>query len=98
MSGGSHEYVCYRMEDELAGKMGDPEMNDLINDIIKVAHDLEWRDSGDIEPEDYDKSVAKFKKKWFQNDRKLRLKKYIDESTAENKRQLYRMIGVNDHE
>ena len=27
MSGGSHEYVCYRMEDELAGKMGDPEMN-----------------------------------------------------------------------
>lgn len=28
MSGGSHEYICYRMEDELAGKMGDSESED----------------------------------------------------------------------
>lgn len=33
MSGGSHNYVCYRIEEDLYGQMYDEELNDLVKDI-----------------------------------------------------------------
>lgn len=94
MSGGSHNYICYKIEDELVGQMHDKELNDLMKDIANLAHDLEWFDSSDYGENDYKKSVEKFKNKWFGKSRNERLKKYIDESINELKEQLYTMIGV----
>lgn len=65
MSGGSHDYICYKIEEELGEQMEDNEMNDLINDLFKVTHDLEWWKSGDIEESDYRDTVQNFKDKWF---------------------------------
>ena len=48
MSGGSHNYIYYQIEENLCGQMKDAELNDLMDDIVKLAHDLEWADSCDI--------------------------------------------------
>lgn len=66
MSGGSFNYIYSKLEYEVKGKMGDIELNDLMNDIINLLKDLEWAASGDDDPEDYEKSVAEFKKKWLE--------------------------------
>ena len=70
MSGGSYNYICDKLSMECAGSMYDAEMNDLIEDLCKVLHDLEWWQSCDSSEEVYRETVAKFKEKWFQGPRK----------------------------
>jgi hypothetical protein len=65
MSGGSFDYLFYRVEDTYSGEMRDKELNKLMDDLIKVLHDLEWWQSGDISEEDYRKTVIEFKTKWL---------------------------------
>lgn len=96
MSGGSHDYVCFKIEDELCGKMYDPELNDLMEDIAGLAQDLEWWDSGDISEEDYRKAVRDFKKKWFCSSREERLKKYVDDTLERQRANLYKMIEITE--
>lgn len=98
MSGGSHSYIYSQIEEELCGKMQDPELNDLMDDIAGLAHDLEWYDSGDICRETYDKAVTDFKTKWFRGDRPDRLRHYIDDAIDDLREELIRMIGVDDHQ
>jgi len=93
MSGGSYDYICYKLEEQCENNMHDAEMNDLIKDLCKVLHDLEWWDSGDISEEAYRKTLSAFKKKWFKDDRAERLKGYIDEQIGVVKSQLYSLIG-----
>ena len=93
MSGGSRNYVCFKIDDDLCGKMYDAELNDLMEDISKLAHDVEWYDSGDTGIEDYRKSVAEFKEKWFRGNRQERLKGYIDKELEETRKRLYSLIG-----
>lgn len=93
MSGGSYEYICYRLEEECKGRMYDAEMNDMIKDLVEVLHDLEWWQSGDSSEKEYRVTLSKFKQKWFHGDREERLKRYIDEQTSIVRRQLYEMIG-----
>ena len=65
MSGGSHNYECFRFEEEYCEQMRDPVMNELVHDLVPVLHDLEWWDSADIGEEGYRETVAAFKKKWL---------------------------------
>ena len=65
MSGGSHDYIYSKIEFELCDQMEDDELNELVADFAKVAHDLEWWKSGDIEEDDYRETVNNFKLKWF---------------------------------
>ena len=98
MSGGSYSYIYSRLEDECKNRMYDAELNDLINDLIKVLHDLEWWQSSDIGEDTYRETVANFKDKWFRSDRKERLKGYVDEKCGLLKSELYRLIGVMEDE
>lgn len=98
MSGGSYNYICYRLEEECAGNMYDAEMNELITDLCNVLHDLEWWRSGDRGEEEYRETLKKFKGKWFQGNRENRLKGYIDEQTALVRKQLYKLIGESEEE
>lgn len=93
MSGGSHNYIYYRIEEELCGRMKDRELDDLVSDIAKLAHDLEWWDSGDTSEETYRESVRKFKVKWCKAYREARLKRYIDEALEDLKKELHALIG-----
>lgn len=95
-SGGSHNYICYSIENNLVGQMRDMELDDLMKDIVKLAHDLEWADSCDITDEDYFKTVKEFKNKWFKQSRTERLKKYIDDSLESQKKKLYSLLGGDE--
>ena len=92
MSGGSHNYVCYSIEENLCGQMKDTELNDLIKDIANLAHELEWYESGDTNKDGYIEAVKAFKDKWFKSDRNERLKKYIDEETERLRKDLREML------
>ena len=93
MSGGSHNYIYYQIDENLSGEMEDAELNDLITDIVELAHDLEWYKSADKSRESYLKTVRKFKDKWFKQSRNERLKKYIDNAIKELHEELLNMIG-----
>lgn len=95
MSGGSHDYICYKVEEYCVGEMHDAEMNDLMKDLVAVLHDLEWWQSGDIGEEGYRETVELFKKKWFHADRETRLQGYVDASIDNLRKEIYTMIGVN---
>lgn len=70
MSGGSYDYICFKIKD-FANVLRDQETNpnrkkfaELLRDVAKVAHDLEWADSSDYSPEDATKSLDEFFSKW----------------------------------
>ena len=95
MSGGSKNYICYKIENELCDQMYDEELNDLIKDVAELAHDLEWWISSDITKEGYLETVSRFKKKWFESDRNERLKGYVDAKVEELRNELYTLIGIS---
>jgi hypothetical protein len=96
MSGGSYSYIYSKLSEECENRMYDAEMDDLIKDLCKVLHDLEWWQSGDTSEKQYRKTLSAFKKKWFQGDRKPRLKKYIDEQIGIVRESLYKLIGESE--
>lgn len=98
MSGGSYDYVCYKLSNECEGRMYDTEMNDLVKDLSEVLHDLEWWQSGDYSEDQYRETVSEFKKKWFKGDRTNRLKGYIDDQIDAVRHQLYSLIGEEGDE
>lgn len=98
MSGGSHNYIYCQIESELADQMEDAELNELISDIIVLAHALEWYHSSDTSREDYLETVKAFKKKWFKQSREERLKKYIDEAIDDCKEKMYLLIGMEQED
>ena len=93
MSGGSYDYVCYKLSNECEGRMYDAEMNDLIKDLCDLLHALEWWQSGDTSESRYREELSRFKAKWFKGDRQERLKGYIDEQIGIVRSQLYSLIG-----
>lgn len=93
MSGGSYNYIYDKLEEECNGRMHDAEMNDLIIDLVEVLHDLEWWQSGDTGEQRYRETLVRFKKKWLNGDRKVRLKTYIDKQIKMVRDELYEMIG-----
>ena len=93
MSGGSYDYIYCKLKEECDGRMYDAELNDMINDLCEVLHDLEWWTSGDTSEPRYRETVVKFKKKWLYGNRKVRLKTYIDKQIKMVRDELYEMIG-----
>lgn len=96
MSGGSCNYVYYKIKEELVGRMEDMELNDLMEDVAELAHDLEWYLSCDTSKDDYIGAVNNFKEKWFNTDRNKRLKSYIDKEISDTRDRLYVLIGVKE--
>lgn len=92
MSGGSYSYIYSQLFRECEGRMHDDEMEDLVADLYKVLHDLEWWQSCDTSEDTYRETVAKFKAKWFKGDRSARLKSYIDAEIERTRHELYELI------
>lgn len=64
-SGGSYNYLYSLIEYTYVGYMKDKELDEMMEDLCNLLHDLEWCDSADIDDEDYFESVKKFKNKWL---------------------------------
>lgn len=94
MSGGSYNYIYSTLSAECEGQMHDVELDDMVEDFVKVLHDLEWWKSSDIGEEDYRRTVMKFKAKWFQGGetKELRQRKYIDDACEKLKKELNQMF------
>lgn len=93
MSGGSMNYICYRVEEE-AENMGDRELIELVKDVANLMHDREWYISGDYGVDEWKVSARKFKEKWFKSDREERLKSLIEEIIASARKECMELIGV----
>lgn len=96
MSGGNCNYIYYKIEEELVGRMEDPELDDLMEDIAELARALEWYLSCDTSRDSYAKAVRNFKKKWFGTSRNERLTSYIDKEIEKTRDKLYLLIGEED--
>ena len=92
MSGGSRDYLYCRVKSTFVGSMYDPEIDDLMKDIVELLHDVEWYDSADIGEEDYRETVKKFKRKWFEKPRDYRLKEYVNTAVDRLREELMQMI------
>ncbi len=92
MSGGSFDYFYYQL-DLHAYDFKDLEIRNLMIDLAALHHDLDWFVSGGYSEERYQKSLAEFKKKWFQEPREIRLKEYIDEKFEKLNHDVKIMIG-----
>ena len=92
MSGGSMDYLCWKIE-EYADKFEDKELVELAKDFAELAHDCEWYHSSDIGRGTYQVAIDKFKAKWFgKNSRDERIKHYAEELKAE----YLRIWGIYD--
>lgn len=91
MSGGSYDYKSYVIEEYYAGRMFDLELNEMMGDLVKVLHDVEWWQSGDISEEDYRKTVTEFKKKWLRR-RRIDVQTFIDEVYRKHKEELKKCL------
>lgn len=80
MSGGSFDYLCFRIEETYSGEMQDVELNEMIVDLCEVLHDLEWWKSGDYDEQTYRETIRKFKKKWFGQTDEKRLEKLANKA------------------
>lgn len=87
MSGGSYSYIYNRVEEECVNRMYDSQLNEMMKDLVKVLHDLEWWQSCDSDEKRYRESVTKFKKKWFKQ-RKIDVQKQIESEFERTKNEL----------
>ena len=98
MSGGSYSYMCYRIEDEYVGRMFDDQLDEMMKDLCKVLHDLEWWRSSDFDEDSYRKTVTEFKKKWFKQT-KIDVQKQIESEFEKTKDVLMKEFKyLNDDE
>ncbi len=86
MSGGSFDYEFCRIEELYVGAMQDADLDEMMKDLCKVLHDLEWWQSCDYDEKSYRESAKAFKQKWLRgydwqtDDRINRAKRHIKES------------------
>lgn len=66
MSGGSHNYQFYHLNDYVESmKKYDPELASLMEDVVNLCHDIEWFESGDYSYGDLEISMEDFRTKWM---------------------------------
>ena len=98
MSGGSYSYVYCRVENECVGRMFDRQLDEMMKDLVKVLHDLEWWQSSDTGEDTYRRAVTEFKKKWFKQ-RKIDVQKQIESEFERTKDELMKEFEyLNDDE
>lgn len=98
MSGGSYSYVYCQVENECVGRMFDRQLDEMMKDLVKVLHDLEWWQSSDTGEDTYRRAVTEFKKKWFKQ-RKIDVQKQIESEFERTKDKLMKEFEyLNDDE
>ena len=98
MSGGSYSYVYCKVENECVGRMFDRQLDEMMKDLVKVLHDLEWWQSSDTGEDTYRRAVTEFKKKWFKQT-KIDVQKQIESEFERTKDELMKEFEyLNDDE
>ena len=102
MSGGHFEYLDDRLKTEIFGycqKMKnvfeDREISQLVWEVLDLIHDYDWYISGDTCKDTYLEAKSNFKKRWFTN-RGVRVKRIINESIDDLKKELYETFTLKE--
>ena len=100
MSGGHFNYKdsdlkneIFDWEDKVSNQFQDPEISELIFDVLDLIHDYDWYISGDTGREDYLKAKATFKKKWLRKNNVATLEKIIEDRIVATSLELKEMLG-----
>ena len=101
VSGGKFDYMDRTLKEEIFGYLDKPinvfedkEVSELVWDVLNLIHDYDWYASGDTCEETYLKAKSEFKKKWFGVPPESRMKRIIDGSMEDLRRELYKTYGV----
>lgn len=92
MSGGHFDYLQSDMEYKLVGHMLDPELDDLMRDVVNLVEELDLYLSDDTIRKDWEEAKEKFKKKWLRGNHEERLKELVEEKVKELRDELIKMI------
>lgn len=94
-----HEIFGYDWDNKWRGNnvFEDREISEMIYDMFNLMHDYDWYISGDTGSEDYEKSKAKFRKKWLGTPR-VRVQRTIDTALDELRQELYKTYGLETEE
>lgn len=103
MSGGCFDYLDNRLKSEIFGYccekakniFEDREISQLIWEVLDLIHEFDWYKSEDTCKDTYLEAKAAFKKRWFSN-RGVRVKRIVDESVADLKRELYETFSIKE--
>ena len=104
MSGGHFEYQDNRLLTEMYGwdtssdkapanPYNDVIVSQLMYDLLKLTHDLDWYKSGDDCEEDYINSLNAFHKKWLSDSTNDTIREIIDEKITSLRDELLDTIG-----
>lgn len=98
MSGGSFNYMCYKVKETYSGEMRDPELDEMLKDFCNVLHDLEWWVSCDYGEDTYRKTVKEFKDKWFGKTEEERIEKAINQASQQTEKYLRDIFAISKKE
>ncbi len=80
--------ICIvRIEDEYVDRMYDSQLNEMMKDLCKLLHDLEWWKSCDYSEDTYRRTVTEFKRSGL-NKLRLMYKKQIESKFEQTKDEL----------
>lgn len=103
MSGGYFQYIDSNLKSQIFGWTDEPdnefqdiEITELVWDVLDLIHDFDWYISGDTCEETWLKKKAEFKKKWFQSERKDRIKRIVDDALKNTKEELYKTFDFEE--
>lgn len=103
MSGGHFDYMdsslkteIFRYSDEPWNALEDPEISELVWDVLDLIHDYDWYRSGDTCEETYLKSKREFKKKWFESVRKDTIRRIVEQELSRTRGELYKAFDLGE--
>ncbi len=105
MSGGHFNYdddrlknTIFDYEDKPSNQFQDPEISELVFDVLTLIHDYDWYISGDTGREDWLKAKKEFKRKWLRKNNLDTLEKLIDSRIEATRSELKEMLGDLENE
>lgn len=101
MSGGTFNYLdstlkteIFGFSDEFNNSLEDVEISHLVWDVFDLLHEYDLYKAGDTEKDAYKLAVRKFKTKWFNSLRTIRLREYIEDMMLKTRTECMSMIGI----
>lgn len=78
----------------LKNPMEDREISDLTYDLLNLIRTFEKYKEGDWGEYRYLDAKAEFKKRWLQDNKRMRVQRVIDEAIEDCRKELYKTYGI----
>lgn len=86
----------FRYADKPWNALEDPEISELVWDVLDLIHDYDWYRSGDTCEETYLESKRAFKKKWFESVRKDTIRRIVQQELNKTREELFKAFDLRN--